>query len=301
MKRVAVILGAFFALTFGASGSALAGGSKPPPTKYPIVLCHGLGGFDEMFGVLDYFWGIKSDLSGQGYKVFATEVPSFNSIQVRGDILADQIEDIIAITGKPKVNLLGHSMGGLDIRYAAKVLGSTKVASVTSMATPHRGAVGADFALLLINNLNPGGITTALLNALADLFGGVVTNNNLSLPQDAMAALTNLSSAYLASWNQQFTNVPGIYYQSWSGASVFNVSLDPTDALLAATSILFGFEPNDGLVGVNSAGWGTIRNLKLNANHLDEVNHLFGSTGLFGFDAKGFYRSYASDLQKKGY
>lgn len=126
------------------------------------------------------------------------------------------------------MNLLGRSMGGLDVRYAAHVLGSNKVASVT-------------------------------------------------------------------------TNVPGIYYQSYSGSNVFNVSLGPSDALPAVAGVLFGFEPNNGLVGVNSAGWGNVRNLYRNANHLDEVNHLLGSTGLFGFNARGFFKDFTHDLQKRGY
>lgn len=283
------------------AGHALAGGSKPPPpAKYPIVLAHGFSGFDELLGVVPYFYRIPDAMRDDGHTVFATETSSFNSIEVRGNQLIEQIEEIRAITGKSKVNLLGHSMGGLDVRYAAHVLGSNKVASVTSLATPHRGAAGADLAALILQG-DPTGITPSLLNAIAAIFGGVVTNGDLSLPQDATTAVINLSSPFLHEWNKEFTNVPGIYYQSYSGSSVFNVSLDPSDALLAVASVLFGFEPNDGLVGVNSAGWGNVRNLYLNANHLDEVNHLLGSTGLFGFNARGFFKDFARDLQKRGY
>jgi triacylglycerol lipase len=34
-------------------------------TKYPIVLAHGLGGFDELFGVYDYWYGLE-DARGSG-------------------------------------------------------------------------------------------------------------------------------------------------------------------------------------------------------------------------------------------
>ena len=36
----------------------------------------------------------------------------FNSNEVRGEQLAQQVEEIIAITGQSKVNLIGHSQGG---------------------------------------------------------------------------------------------------------------------------------------------------------------------------------------------
>src|SRR6478609_8137358 len=43
-------------------------------TKYPIVLCHGMAGFDSLFGVLDYFYGVESSLTSGGAKVFVTHV-----------------------------------------------------------------------------------------------------------------------------------------------------------------------------------------------------------------------------------
>ena len=300
MKRTLTILFAVLTLVLSAQGSAQAGGSAPPPTKYPLILSHGFSGWDKLFGVLDYFYGIPSDLKGQGYKVYVSEVSSFNSIQVRGDQLLKQAENVIAITGKPKVNILGHSMGGLDARYVAHILGSAKVASVTTFATPNRGTVVADVAAIFINDRTGSGLSGAVINALAFIFGSALSGST-ALPQDLVAGITNLTTPFVTNWNKTFTNATGVYYQSYGGSSVYNVSLDISDAVLWTTSLLFGFEANDGLVGVNSTGWGTVRNLKLNANHLDEVNQLFGSTGLFGFDAKGFYRGWAGDLQKKGY
>ena len=282
------------------AGHAMAGGSKPPPAKYPVILAHGMGGFDKLIGTVPYFYRIPGAVRDAGHTVFTSEVSSFNSIAVRGEQLLDQVEEIRAITGKSKVNIIGHSMGGLDARYVAHVLGSGKVASVTTMGTPHRGAPIADLGMLILNG-DPTGITTSLLNAVAVIFGGVVTNGDLSLPQDMAVQLENLSSPFLNAWNQQFTNASGVYYQSYSGTSVFNISLDPSDALLAITSVIFGFEPNDGLVGLNSSGWGNQRNLRLNANHLDEVDQVLGSTGLFGLDARGLYKDIARDLQKRGY
>src|SRR5262249_50239320 len=77
-------------------------------TKYPIVLEHGLAGFDELFGVYEYWFLIPEALEDGGATVFVTEVSQFNSTEARGEQLIDQIEQIVAITGKPKVNLIGH-------------------------------------------------------------------------------------------------------------------------------------------------------------------------------------------------
>src|ERR1700712_872412 len=91
--------------TAGVSGRAEAA-STFTKTKYPIVLAHGLSGFRELFGVVDYFFGIVSDLQSGGAKVFVTQVSAFGSEQQRGEQLLQQIEFIAASTGAGKVNLI---------------------------------------------------------------------------------------------------------------------------------------------------------------------------------------------------
>src|SRR5262245_21807231 len=53
-------------------------------TKYPIVLEHGLGGFDALFGVYEYWFGITDALRDGGATVFVTEVSQLNSTEARG-------------------------------------------------------------------------------------------------------------------------------------------------------------------------------------------------------------------------
>src|SRR5438874_10746683 len=77
-------------------------------TQYPIVLAHGAAGFDSVLGVLDYWFLIPETLAKDGAKVYVTEVSSFNSSEVRGEELLAQVEKIVAVSGKPKVNLIGH-------------------------------------------------------------------------------------------------------------------------------------------------------------------------------------------------
>lgn len=84
-------------------------------TKYPLVFAHGMGGWiragtDEL-GV-DYWYQILPDLARNGANAWATRVSPFNSSEVRGEQLLQQVDEILAITGASKVNLLGHSHGG---------------------------------------------------------------------------------------------------------------------------------------------------------------------------------------------
>src|SRR5262245_45286604 len=199
-------------------------------TKYPIVLAHGLGGFDELFGVLDYWYGIPFALTSGGAQVFVTTVSQLNSTQARGEQLLAQVQQIVAITGKPKVNLIGHSHGGLDVRYVAAVRPDL-VASVTSVGSPHKGADLADFLRAHVQN---GSFTEDVLaffaNSLGTVIGLLTGHTN---PQDAIAALDALTTAGTAAFNAAYpqgvptsacgegaASVGGIRYYSWGGTGV---------------------------------------------------------------------------------
>lgn len=105
-------------------------------TKYPIVLVHGMFGFNRLgnaaFG-LDYWYQILPDLARHKATAFASQISPLESIEVRGEQLLNQVEEVVALTGKPKVNLIGHSQGGPTARYIAGVRPDL-VASVSSIA-----------------------------------------------------------------------------------------------------------------------------------------------------------------------
>ncbi len=71
---------------------------------------------------MDYWYQITPDLARNGANVWATRVSPFNSTEIRGEQPAQQVQDIIAITGKPKVNLIGHSHGGPTVRYVVGIM-----------------------------------------------------------------------------------------------------------------------------------------------------------------------------------
>jgi triacylglycerol lipase len=278
-------------------------------TKYPIVLCHGMAGFDSLFGVMDYFNGIQEALTSGGARVYITHVPPFNSTEERGEALLEQVEDIIAVSGASKVNLIGHSHGGLDVRYVAATRPEL-VASVTSVGSPHQGAELADY---LRDNIKEGGFTEGVVGFFANSLGTVLgLLSGHTSPQDSVSALESLSSAGMDAFNAQYPaglpsawcgNGPatanGIRYYSWSGTSVLTNVLDVSDGPMGLTW-LFYEEANDGLVGRCSSHLGTVIRDDYKMNHLDEVNQLFGFTALFSTSPKTVFRAHANRLKSAG-
>jgi triacylglycerol lipase len=278
-------------------------------TKYPIVLAHGMAGFDELFGVLDYWYGIPSALSSGGASVYVTTVSQFNSTEMRGEQLLAQVQNILAITGKSKVHLIGHSHGGLDIRYVASVRPDL-VASVTSIGSPHKGAELAD---VLRQSIDAGTFVEDLFAFFADSLGSVLgLLSGTSNPQDSVAAIQSLTSAGLAVFNAAHPQgvpatacgegafvVNGVRYYSWSGTGVLTHALDLFDPVLGLTSLFYS-GANDGLVGRCSSHLGDVIRDNYFHNHLDEVNQILGLTSWFESNPTTLFRSHANRLKKLG-
>jgi triacylglycerol lipase len=278
-------------------------------TKYPIVLAHGFLGFDSLLGVVDYWFQIKAALESGGAQVFVSAVSQVNSPQVRGQQLIAQIEQIVASTGKAKVNLIGHSQGALDARYVAAVRPDL-VASVTSVAGPHQGSGVADVLVAaFVNGSFSQDIVAYFGNALGDVLALLSGSSN---PNDAVAALQFLTSSGAAAFNAAYPQglptvqcgegpalVNGVRYYSWSGTGVVTSIGDPLDQYLALTSVLIP-EPNDGLVGRCSSHLGKVLRDDYFLNHLDQVNHVFGNVPLIEVHPKKIFRDHASRLRNAG-
>ncbi len=163
---------------------AHAGAAK---TTYPVVFAHGMGGFDNLLG-LDY-WGddygtFVGDACDEFLEIYCNEdihssqksyvaqVQAFQTSEVRGLDLANDVEGFMATAGANYVNLIGHSQGGIDIRKAARVLrerrGYTVVKVAVSVSSPHRGSPVAKYIL----NLGPG--VTSVIDALATFYGNSI-------------------------------------------------------------------------------------------------------------------------------
>lgn len=279
-------------------------------TKYPIVLVHGLLGFDSILGVYDYWYGIGDELKAGGARVYTASVSASNYSEVRGEQLIRDLDRLRAVTGVQKFNLIGHSHGGPTVRYVASVRPDL-VASVTVLGAPNTGAPMAD---LLSTTLPAGSPQRAILagfvNAFSTFLGALSGNTD---PQNALGALASLSTAGATTFNQRHPQgkpttscgsgpetVNGVRYYSMGGTSVLTNVLDVGDGLLGAGSLVFGFEQNDGLVGRCSSHWGTVLRDNYPWNHLDEVNQVFGLRGLFSSSPASVLRAHANRLKTLG-
>jgi triacylglycerol lipase len=133
--------------------------------RNPIILAHGLLGFDTMHLVghqlpgIQYWRGIREALSEAGVEVITATVPPSGCIERRAERLAETIRmkakgrsvNIIAYEYcgyiLASLTMYSHSMGGLDSRYMLSQLRpqDVDVLSLTTIATPHRGSAFADY------------------------------------------------------------------------------------------------------------------------------------------------------------
>ncbi|HEY5801578.1 MAG TPA: lipase, partial [Burkholderiaceae bacterium] len=88
------LLFAFVLLAAATLSSAHAAGYTA--TRYPIVLVHGLFGFDRIVAA-EYFYAIPAALRSGGATVYVTSVAAANSSEVRGEQLLSQVRQILAV------------------------------------------------------------------------------------------------------------------------------------------------------------------------------------------------------------
>lgn len=286
-----------------------AGGSSSQPTKYPVVLVHGIAMNDINILSVDYFYGIQNELEDEGFTVFVTTQDCFNSTESRAREVFQQLLSIKAVHPEyAKFNIIAHSQGALDARYLVSNLsttingkvikGSDLVASITSISGVHRGSPVADLVLGIL----PAGVARDVVAGVVNVFWKLFFNGEGA---DSEAAVRSLATSYMINtFNPNVKDVPGIYYQSYAGkiktiTPTFLVSA-PLNAYIRSVD-----GANDCMVSVNSARWGNYRGEITGAwwcggvDHFMEIGHLFGITP--GFDAPAFYVGIAKDLQKRGF
>jgi triacylglycerol lipase len=254
------------AMPDGSGGNPI---SSPSPvtggTHVGFVLAHGLDGSAGSFDP-----AIVAALNAAGYAVLRDDVAGIDSVEVRAKQLAPQIDAFMAANQLDHVHIIAHSMGGLDARYLISTLGyASKVKSLTTLSTPHRGSPLADIGL---------GITHSLTTSQEDAI--LAIGKLLGEDTDKAAlnrALVDLSEAQAPAFNAANPDEPGIVYYSYAGySSVGGVDNPHADALCAAGSaaipdpsslpdalnltgpiIADGLElrPHDGVVPIDSSMW----------------------------------------------
>ncbi|XBW37323.1 hypothetical protein QEN19_002905 [Hanseniaspora menglaensis] len=259
------------------------------PPQNPIILCHGLSGFNsiqiipsfdqikrillktaqvatvdqspfEAIISIDYWHGIKKKLEQNGCKVFIAKVAPYGSISQRANLLNAFINQICVENDFQNINLVAHSMGGLDCRYLISAISDEqktyKVLSLTTLSTPHHGSAVAN---LLVNELK---------------LGKVIAEDGTS--KLVPPAFGQLTTQYLEEFNQKYKkdeNVAYFSYGAYFWPKWYNFFFITWKIIFNSTHVLED-RMNDGMVSINSSKYGEFLGVLGNVDHLTLINWL---------------------------
>lgn len=281
-------------------------------TRYPLLLVHGVFFRDSKH--LNYWGRIPKALEANGATIYYGNHGSAASVKESGEELALRIKQIAEESGCGKVNIIAHSKGGLDCRYAIALGGAADyVASLTTVNTPHRGCKFADYLL--------GIVPKAIAQKVASTYNSAMKKLGDRSP-DFMAAVSDLTAEQTAKLNEALSEREKSLYldaiDSSDGSELpshgnilrksVGSRLDHASGgtfPLNFTYHLAGYfdGPNDGLVSEKSFRWGNDYTFltpsgKTGISHGDMVD--LNRANLDGFDVREFYVQLVHELKDKG-
>ncbi len=261
-------------------------------TKYPILLVHGV--FFRDYKFFNYWGRIPGELKTNGAQVFYGNHSSAASIADSAAQLKERITQVLTQTGAEKVNIIAHSKGGLDCRYALSQLDMHGcVASLTTINTPHKGCLFADYLLTKIPE--------DIKNQVADTYNKAM--KKLGEPTaDFLAAVNDLTDAHCNALNEKLTTPQGVYCQS-VGSVLPKCSHGKFPLNFSYHLVKYFDGENDGLVSERSFEWGEKYTLlqpteDRGISHGDMID--LTRANINGFDVREFYVNLVNDLKNRG-
>lgn len=261
-------------------------------TKYPLLLVHGI--FFRDFEKLNYWGRIPDELIKNGATIYYGNHSSSLSVKDSAEELADRIKQIVKETKCKKVNIIAHSKGGLDARFAISNLGMDKyVASLSMINTPNHGC---EFAEYLLNKA-----PTGFKNKVASGYNFTLKKLGDKDP-DFISGVTDLTFSEVEKLNKKMKNSKDVYYRAYG--SVLKRPTSGRFPLNLTNNFVGHFDgKNDGLVGIES--------FKLDDNftliespfnrgisHGDVID--LNRENIEGFDVREFYVQLVNELKEKG-
>jgi len=256
--------------------------------KYPIVLVHGIARNDNLERYRPWS-GIPNVLQGCGVEVYFGNTDAWGTIASNADMLKLSIDNIMEETGCEKVNIIAHSKGGIDSRYCIWKHGyGDKVASLTTISTPHYGSEIADLFY------NAKIIHTRIIKRRLHIIGKLYGDEN----PDIYNVNYELTSENMREFSEFITADSKVFYQS-----IYTIMDNPRDDPMFAYSYIYVRNQsgeNDGIVSEKSAHWGenSVR-LPGSISHEQIIGH--GRKKIPGMEIPDIYISMVKELGKMGY
>ncbi len=257
-------------------------------TKYPIVFIHGTGFRHTKW--FNYWGRIPKALTDRGATVFYASSDAYGTVEANAESVKQSILEFIG--DSEKVNLIAHSKGGLEGRYLISKLGmADKVASLSTISTPHRGSKTLEifrrFPKFIIR------ASAFFVNSYFKMIG--------DKKPDFFTFVTELSTSGCKKFNEEVLDEAGVYYQSYATKMKNAFS----DVLLFFPYLVLKFfeGDNDGIVSVDSAAWGDFHGVisghkNRGVSHADSVDLRRMSSS--GFDIRKKYIELVERLVIKG-
>ncbi len=267
-------------------------GDKVCATRYPILLVHGV--FFRDYKYFNYWGRIPAELEQNGATVYYGNHHSAASVPDCATELDKRIRDIVRETGCGKVNVIAHSKGGLDMRYAMQHFGTAEcVASLVTVGSPHRGSLFADHML--------GKIPRKVQVKVAETYNKVMKRLGDEHP-DFLAAVFDLTSEACIPRDKEMPPPEGVYCISYG--SKLNRATGGRFPLNFTYGVAELYDKvNDGLVGERSFAYGEKYELitvkgKRGVSHGDMTD--LNRENFDGFDVREFYVNLVAELKQKG-
>lgn len=264
--------------------------------KYPLLLVHGMGFRD--YKLISYWGRIPKALEASGCQIHLGYQDSNASIETNGAHLAQRIDEILVETGAEKVNIIAHSKGGLDCRYAISTLGAgSKVASLTTLSTPHHGSKTVDLLMKFPDPL------IRFVGFCTDCWFRLLGDKNPS----SYKVFRSFTTEGAAKFNAENRDQEGILYQSYG----FVMKNPFSDIFMLFPCLIIGLieGENDGLLTPEAVKWGDFKGIyggvgRRGISHCDEVDMrrrpLSKAKGEGVSDIVDVYREIVSELCRQG-
>jgi triacylglycerol lipase len=259
-----------------------------PPPKYPIILVHGIIAHDRP--CLSKYWGkIPEVLRESGARVFWGNTDSWGDYESNAKILKTTIDDVLRETKSEKVNIIAHSKGGLDSRYMIwKYNYGERVASLTTISTPHHGAELAD--LIYRKKF----IHTWVMKKAVMLFEKLYGDKN----PDLLNVNYQLTTEYMKKFNDDVLMDDKVHYQC-----IYSTMKNSFDDLLFFFSHRYIKKiggDNDGFVSECSAKWGNnVVKIEGRISHAEILD--YNMRKLSGINIPDIHKKIVNELSQKGF